>query len=864
MASSIQILRSTTAKERPFPGSLLEGQPAVNVNATEPGLFFKASDGTLVKIGPTAITSDGLPPNSGGVGEQGNTIGELWLDKSQTPPVLKVYDGSTWVSAGSGGGGGGGTALFVRWIYTAVGGETSLSGSSGGVSLQYQPGMEEVFINGVLLTRTTDYSASNGTSITNLQPLAAGDVATVISYIPATTIALPGQVSLLRWTKLAAAGQTVLSGVDASGQALAYTAGFEEVFVNGAFLRRGDDYTATNGTSITLTTALALDDEVTVLAFSSFQVGSVSTANIQDGAVTSVKLADDAVITAKILDGAVTESKLGTGAVTSAKILDGTIVDADVNASAAIDSSKLSFVQETSTAPRTVQSKLRDWVSVKDFGATGNGTTDDTAAIQAAINYASDYARAVYFPSHRTTPSGGGSFYKITSTLTITKPISLVGEVENGVLLLAPPGFSGSYIIDYTLGNFGSSENVEIRNLTFRTTESVPASRPSGIYIENLSYLDMRNVEFFQTFHGVVFAGVRCFSNILTNVSGYANPGSTVKYLNHTGGGHWTFEHCTFAADVGFFIDSGSYPDTVNLISCNFEQCLTRNLLVEGGVRGINLIGCRTEGYDGAGVNPPAEFEIDPQGTNEVYGFTCIGSTFTTDAGASTPIMLGRSGGKVRGIQISANAITYAAGFQIVYLGTNVSVGSITDNMHVFGFAKPVGYLGIVNAPRAGITIFSNRADFLGSIEVLDEWWGLSPWGVTEGTYTPTWTGGTVTGNASPTSSSGTWRRTGNTIELWVRAVDVLNSYTTAPTGEVRISLPTGLGTATGFYASGSCSGKNVTFIKQLVPEVSSGNSYLTLTNITGDKTVASQSLQWSDVGNPSGSFTIYISYQVS
>ena len=35
----------------------------------------------------------------------------------------------------------------------------------------------------------------------------------------------------------------------------------------------------------------------------------------------------------------------------------------------------------------TVQAKLRQTVSVKDFGAVGNGTTDDTAAVQAALNY---------------------------------------------------------------------------------------------------------------------------------------------------------------------------------------------------------------------------------------------------------------------------------------------------------------------------------------------------------------------------------------------------------------------------------------------------------------------------------------------
>ena len=52
----------------------------------------------------------------------------------------------------------------------------------------------------------------------------------------------------------------------------------------------------------------------------------------------------------------------------------------------------------TGAVATTVQSKLRESVSVKDFGAVGDGVADDTAAIQAAINYASANGKSVFIP----------------------------------------------------------------------------------------------------------------------------------------------------------------------------------------------------------------------------------------------------------------------------------------------------------------------------------------------------------------------------------------------------------------------------------------------------------------------------------
>ena len=68
----------------------------------------------------------------------------------------------------------------------------------------------------------------------------------------------------------------------------------------------------------------------------------------------------------------------------------------------------------TGATARTVKDKLSESISVKDFGAKGNGTNDDTASIQAAINTATTTGvLKVDFPR---------GAYKVTSTLFNTAP----------------------------------------------------------------------------------------------------------------------------------------------------------------------------------------------------------------------------------------------------------------------------------------------------------------------------------------------------------------------------------------------------------------------------------------------------------
>jgi hypothetical protein len=171
-----------------------------------------------------------------------------------------------------------------------------------------------------------------------------------------------GVPGLTRWRKTATAGQTVFSGVGDDGNTLAYSASRESVFVNGSYQQRGVDYTANNGTSITMTPALLVGD------------------------VVDVHCVNNAAGVATDQASGVFFTQSGAGAIA-----------------------------------RTVDSKLKDVVSVKDFGAVGDGVADDTAAIQAAIARAISIGGArVYLPK---------GVYRVTSTIAWKEDnITLVGD----------------------------------------------------------------------------------------------------------------------------------------------------------------------------------------------------------------------------------------------------------------------------------------------------------------------------------------------------------------------------------------------------------------------------------------------------
>jgi len=91
------------------------------------------------------------------------------------------------------------------------------------------------------------------------------------TWFPLVGIAPASSVD--RYYFLATSGATSISGSDENANTLEYTAGLENVFLNGVLLARDDDYTATNGTSITgFSPALSTNDVVEIITFNASNI----------------------------------------------------------------------------------------------------------------------------------------------------------------------------------------------------------------------------------------------------------------------------------------------------------------------------------------------------------------------------------------------------------------------------------------------------------------------------------------------------------------------------------------------------------------------------------------------------------------
>jgi hypothetical protein len=164
----------------------LSGAPSSNLHAaTKAYVDTVAGSATAAAASATAAEAAydsfddrylGAKSSAPTLDNDGNALIEGALYWNSVANAMLAWDGAEWASISS-------TSDIFRYRFTASGGETSKSGlDDNGLTLSYIVGKEQVYLNGVLLVRSTDYVATNGTSISSLAALAAGDVLEIITF----------------------------------------------------------------------------------------------------------------------------------------------------------------------------------------------------------------------------------------------------------------------------------------------------------------------------------------------------------------------------------------------------------------------------------------------------------------------------------------------------------------------------------------------------------------------------------------------------------------------------------------------------------------------------------------------------------
>ena len=229
---------------------------------------------------------------------------------------------------------------------------------------------------------------------------------------------------------------------------------------------------------------------------------------------------------------------------------------------------------------RTLQQRLDDTVSVKAFGALGDNSTNDTAAIQRALDELySDTdqndtraRRTLFFPA---------GIYKITTSITIPPFAHLIGEGPDKTVIEN----SGSTAVAVTedddgqgygsIGNSGATTptQIQISNITLKNTTA-----NGGISIDNTTKAYFNNCKF----QGNYTSG---------GVDVPASKGVTVRSTTALPCANITFSQCQFTA-FARLVDLSYDVTNVRFNDCDFSTSYYGAMLgetMDGSTNGLTI-----------------------------------------------------------------------------------------------------------------------------------------------------------------------------------------------------------------------------------------------------------------------------------
>lgn len=421
--------------------------------------------------------------------------------------------------------------------------------------------------------------------------------------------------------------------------------------------------------------------------------------------------------------------------------------------------------------------------NVKRYNAKGDGITDDTVAIQAAINQCGQAGgNAVFFPM-----STGD--YKITSAINITAGLYMYGEADR--ITLKGPRISQltNGTNSFTVTGTGAF-SVTCENLSFAAGS---ATSPGGVALWNI------------------------------------NPSSA-------GPNSFYWKNCWFMTPV-FYAINASGVDDIQLLGCTFDITPQKWLAFGTGTAGkctnVSVIGCTFADNTNIGMCDLGYVDkfifsgnrCYANASNATYGInaltpavtavTSLDITGNTFSGYNQCVALGSlatqaiianntmtgilgaaaiaigGGGTVTGLTINGNTIKGSAGASLGLIdatGTIVTNSVISNNNITANSGGTSGYC--INLPQAGTTSNKINGNVMTGFTTADlnVPLYLNNGVMANGTFTVTLTGCTT----APTGTA-RWTVKENSVTLFLPTISAISNATTCTLTGLPAALQTGV-----------------------------------------------------------------------
>jgi hypothetical protein len=281
----------------------------------------------------------------------------------------------------------------------------------------------------------------------------------------------------------------------------------------------------------------------------------------------------------------------------------------------------------TGAVARTVQAKERETMSVKDFGAIGDGTTDDTAAINLGVAAAVVLKQPLFFPA---------GTYLVTSAINIpvgTQLRGVKGDQYPAGFTVQPlattinfqPTVAGTDLFVASGTSYsGFRFQYSIEGFYFKSNSNARY----GFNLAGVIYSRFENLAFETTFQTAIYCSAT-INNRFVNVFA----AGTTTAVTYAGSNETTdvWDQCSFSGASPIGVDFLGSSIGVRFIGCLFEQLNTYGMRIAKDCQNIQVIDAYCEDVPYVNTATNAMFQVGYTGTTLIASgqLTVVGGKYT-------------------------------------------------------------------------------------------------------------------------------------------------------------------------------------------------------------------------------------------